>query len=1608
MGKKLINGILLVFILVTNVAISQDLSFTAVTTDTDCDNPNHCVDIQVAGFTDLATFQFGIFYDETTLDHVSSSSSLPTAVIGNPTNGQIGVNWSDNSGQTIADNTTVITVCFSPTGTTGSTTVELGQDPINGFPALAATVGFARVFVLDTDFFLNDATFNITDTVDPTVVCPSDTMVAGAAPVTIEDIAPAMFGDNCMVDMLTYNLAGNTLGNGNDDASGTAFNAGVSTVTYDINDGAGNTGTCSFTISVDDIAVADTFTFIPEISLDCETGNVELCVSVEDADSTNSIGVYWTWDPTQIDYLGRTIIIPGSSVFSDAFVNTGVAGFIWNDGGATGGVSIPNGDSLFCVQYSILTAIDTPIINITDLALVSIEVFAEENGTSVEVPYNVNEETYIVNDNTPPTLSNCPTDTTIILPAGMCNVNYTWTSPNGMDECISNLSIDSTRASGDLFEIGSTTVTYTITDLGGNTASCDFVVTVVDNELPSAICRTDTTVMGIGPIAVNDLNVMASDPCGPVSIAWELTDATVAMGTGDVSGTSFETGTTTVTYSVTDSVGNVAMCSFVVTVDPGPMPDIECPSDTIVGNAGMDCSATVADLAPTIISNPANIDSVHYELSGATTGSGLNDVSGSTFNVGVTNVTYFLTDLLGQRDSCEFMVTVNDTVAPTATCPPLDAFTAPMGQCGIVVNNNLFPATSDNCGVDDISYVFVGATGGMGSNDPTGSFFNVGITVIEYTITDAAGNMTTCNVTVWVNDGETPTITCPTDTIVSLPFGTTFGPINDIDPISIGDNCDVPSVSYAVTGATTLMGTGNLSGQDFNIGANNVTYYVTDTSGNVDSCMFLIPTLLVDPSLIDSITYLVDGATMLSDTADVSGSFFNINISTVTYFVRDIFGNLDSCQFTVTVNDTEDPIWLNCPADTITVYVDNMSCRQVATWSDPIPVDNCTIQTLEPPTAMQGDTFDIGFTTVTYSAMDGSMNVGTCDFVIAVRDTFAPVLNCPSDTVLSTMTGCSMIVNWNFDATDNCGIDSLSSTQNPGDEFPVGVTTVVYTAIDSSGNTTQCSFNITVLDGAAPITTCPAELIIRVDGTIVSDPAGLVTSSTPGMACDSILINFNAPDAADVCDGIVPAVQYAGIQSGENFPIGNTSVSFSATDMNGNIDTCEFDITVLPLGDVNLETTGPNPVCTGEDVTINVITPITGATYTWTGPNGFTGTGESVTISQITEDGAGDYEVTCQAGGNCTSTGMITINVFPLPDITAGSNSPICSNGGTDLTLTAMLNAGSVMVTNWEWTGPNGFSSNDQNPVIADAGSGETGTYTVRATGANGCTQFADVEVVIDDVVTPSISSNCDGAICVGESCLLLGTEFSTTPDAYLWSAEPSGSIGFEANTNMSSVIVTPTVAGVYIINYQVVLAGGCETEVVTFVLTVEAAPDAVGDEFTTTGNVAISGLSLVANDNFNSDIGFFIDAGAQPDHGILVINDDGTFTYVPEEGFLGQDSFSYDLCSNCGVELCDDALVLINVEYGGEGCEVPTLITPNGDSKNEELVIECIVTGDYPNNSLTIYNQWGDEVFKAAPYNNNWDGTYNGEPLPDGTYFYVFDDGQGGEIDRGALTIFR
>ncbi len=141
-----------------------------------------------------------------------------------------------------------------------------------------------------------------------------------------------------------------------------------------------------------------------------------------------------------------------------------------------------------------------------------------------------------------------------------------------------------------------------------------------------------------------------------------------------------------------------------------------------------------------------------------------------------------------------------------------------------------------------------------------------------------------------------------------------------------------------------------------------------------------------------------------------------------------------------------------------------------------------------------------------------------------------------------------------------------------------------------------------------------------------------------------------------------------------------------------------------------------------------------------------------------------------------------------------------------------------------------------------------------------------------------------------------------------------------------------------------------------------------------------------------------------QPQHFNISDNVNGVFTYQPRQ-YVGKDRFVYRVCLNACKSICDTGTVQLDL-YGL--CIVPTIITPNNDGLNDRLLIPCLEANNFNDNELRIFNQWGDEVFHAAPYHNDWEGVYLGKPLPDGTYFFLFRQNKTLDYQRGYITIFR
>ncbi|MCH7785505.1 MAG: HYR domain-containing protein, partial [Bacteroidetes bacterium] len=232
-----------------------------------------------------------------------------------------------------------------------------------------------------------------------------------------------------------------------------------------------------------------------------------------------------------------------------------------------------------------------------------------------------------------------------------------------------------------------------------------------------------------------------------------------------------------------------------------------------------------------------------------------------------------------------------------------------------------------------------------------------------------------------------------------------------------------------------------------------------------------------------------------------SGSAFPVGVSIIEFTATDIDGS-DICTFTITVADTEDPTWTVPPAD-LTVECDGSgNTADFSAWLASFSgADNCGTATVtDNSTGLSNDCGATGFETVTFTLTDECGLFITLDATFTIEDTTDPLIVCPADVIANNDPGIcgATVVFPDAISIDTCG--TVSVVQSAGDPsgtiFPVGVSTVEYTATDECGNISICSFTITIIDNEPPTIICPADITVDNDlgicGAIVNYPDPMV------------------------------------------------------------------------------------------------------------------------------------------------------------------------------------------------------------------------------------------------------------------------------------------------------------------------------------------------------------------------------------------------------------------------------------------------------------------------------------------------------------------------------------
>ena len=576
-------------------------------------------------------------------------------------------------------------------------------------------------------------------------------------------------------------------------------------------------------------------------------------------------------------------------------------------------------------------------------------------------------QTVSVNDAQKPTIT-APADKGVGADAGSCTATtVALGTPVTADNCtVASVGSDAPTA----FPLGATTVTWTVTDGAGNTATATQTVTVRDTQNPTITAPAPKFV-------VADAGVCAATG---VALGTPVTadNCSVANATNNAP-VSFPLGATTVTWTVTDGAGLTATATQTVTVRDAQNPTITAPVAVTRSADVNSCTAAYAAATDTWLGTATAADNC--------TGVGVRNDAPASFAKGVTTVTWTATDGAGNTATAMQRVTVTDTQNPSITAPATVSVPADLNSCaatGVALGT---PVTADNCSVASVR-----------SNAPAS--FPKGVTTVTWTVTDGAGNTATATQTVTVQDNQPPTITAPAAVSVATDANGCVATGVALGTPTTADNCSVANVR-------------NDAPTSFPKGATTVTWTVTDGAGNTATATQTVtvrdtqnPAFVTQPAAraastapgacAATLTLALPTASDNCAGATVAGARsdhlalaapFATGTTTITWTATDAAGNTAAYTQNIVVTDNEAPVARTRPA-TVTLSSTGQA-TVLAAAVDNGSSDNCGIVSrVVNPSSFTCAT--LGDRTVTLTVTDAQGNTNSAAATVTVVGSIPP------------------------------------------------------------------------------------------------------------------------------------------------------------------------------------------------------------------------------------------------------------------------------------------------------------------------------------------------------------------------------------------------------------------------------------------------------------------------------------------------------------------------------------------------------------------------------------------------------------------------------------------
>lgn len=451
-------------------------------------------------------------------------------------------------------------------------------------------------------------------------------------------------------------------------------------------------------------------------------------------------------------------------------------------------------------------------------------------------------------------------------------------------------------------------------------------------------------------------------------------------------------------------------------------------------------------------------------------------------------------------------------------------------------------------------------------------------------------------------------------------------------------------------------------------------------------------------------------------------------------------------------------------------------------------------------------------------------------------------------------------------------------------------------------------------------------------------------------------------------------------------------------------------------------------VCEGETVYL-FADPLVGATYSWTGPNGFTSNVQNPVIPNVTVADSGLYTLTVDVDG-CTNSTDINVIVFPKPvinvvtdkDTICGSNVATLAASGADTytwspstglssTTGSVVTASPTTTTVYTVIGNNihqcadtasltivygGVILANHNIEMCDDSSfmfgnqliNATGTYSQSFVGHSGCDSIVTLNVVVKTPPPPVTFNVID--ICLGKEMAVYGS--ASGAYTYNWNF---GNAIVKSGSGQGPYSLSWNDTGLKVIS--VTISNECGSSSFSDSMRVNAQPIASINDIQSSASGNLCGGDSIMLTAY-SEMGYQYKWSAS---GKLYGADGPVLGLVPNGGYV-----KLEVSNGFGCTAADSVYMMV------EKCCVvalPTAFSPNGDGKND--IYRIITLGNNKLIEFVVANRWGEIVFQTKDMSQGWNGYYKGAPADMGAYGYMLRyncyDGSTGE-QKGDVTLVR